>query len=168
MIIEMAEVVENNSPTVGEIYLDLEKKDPCSQDPIELEREMHTDYEKNIYECIERAKKVFPFNFYVVVITKKERLMKNVLRNYFSYRKSCPTPQWDQAVYCYNYNGDGIEFLWVIPSKDTCKLFLNNALSIASEEKELLKYILDFEDGTLLRKSKGLNGESSDSILLKK
>jgi hypothetical protein len=86
--------------------------------------------------------------------------MQNVLRNYFFPRNSCPTPEWDQAVYFYSRKDEKIDFMWVIPSKDTCKLFKENALLIAPEEKELLQFILEFEDGTLLEKSRLLNGEN--------
>lgn len=33
--------------TVGKLATDLSKKEPDTRDPIELEREMHKDYEKN-------------------------------------------------------------------------------------------------------------------------
>jgi len=55
--------------------------------------------------------------FYVCVITKKERLMDNVLRNYFLARSTCPTPQYDQTVYKYHRDSGAIQFLWVLPSK---------------------------------------------------
>ena len=92
-------------------------------------------------------------------LTKKEKLLNNVLRNYFFPTQACPTPTWDQAIYHYHSADDRLEFLWVIPSKDTCELFQENALYIVPEEKELLRFVLDFEDGTLLRLAKKLNKE---------
>ena len=154
--------------TVGAVALDLMQKKSPTRDPIELEREMHKDYAKNIYECIDRGIKETSGDFFVVVVTKKERLMKNVLRNYFAFRSTCPTPEWDQTVYHYHIDGDVVEFLWVIPSKDTCKLFMDNVLQIDNKERDLLKFVLDFEDGTLLREAKRLNGESVQSIILEK
>jgi len=152
--------------TVGKISQDLLLKTPDTRDPIELEREMHKDYEKNIFECIERCKKEFFGDFYVVVTTKKERLMENVLRNYFFGRKTCPTPEWDQTVYRYFPKDDYLEFLWVVPSKDTCELYKQNALQVDPKERELLQYVLDFSDGTLLERAKKLNGERKESPLL--
>lgn len=149
--------------TVGAISTQLKEKADYSYDAIELQREMQKDYEANIIECVENGKKDFDDDFFVVVTTKKERLMDNVLRNYFLARNSCPSPTWDQVVYRYHRKNDHIEFLWVIPSQDTCELFKDNILSIAPEERPLLQYILDFEDKTLLRLSRTLNGEDIES-----
>lgn len=152
--------------TVGKISLALSEKQPESRDPVEIEREVHKDYEKHIYDCIERHKTALEGNFYIEVITKKERLMTNVLRNYFFATQACPTPTWDQTIYKYHRSKDFIEFLWVVPSKDTCELFLQNALQIADNEKELLQFVLKFNDGSLLKLAKKLNGEMEDSPLL--
>jgi len=153
--------------TVGKISSKLLNQKFDTRDPIELERELHKDYEQNIYECLERGKKdITTGDFFIVLETKKERLLENVVRNYFFYRKTCPTPNTDQTVYHYHRSEDHIEFLWVIPSKDTCELFRNHVLEIAPNERVLLKYVLDYYDGTLLRLAKKLNGEKDDSVLL--
>jgi hypothetical protein len=127
---------------------------------------MHKDYERNIYECVEVHKKQIMHSFYVLVVTKREQLMQNVLRNYFFARTSCPSPDWDQTVYKYHYDDDAIEFLWVIPSRDTCELLKANAIHVAPEERDLLNFVLDFEDGTLLKYSKRMNGEVANSNIL--
>ena len=152
--------------TVGKLSSELLKQESPTNSPIELEREMHTEYDKNISECIDSGKKQYNHNFYVVVITKRERLMPNVFRNYFFPRETCPTPDWDQAVYRYMRSVDCVEFLWVIPSKDTCEHLKQNALYVSPEEKELLNFVLDFSDGTLLLMAKKLNKEREDSPLL--
>lgn len=145
--------------TVGKIALELMQKTPDSRDPIEIERELHKDYESNIYTCLSEGKKTHNGDFFVVVITKKEPLMQNVLRNYFTHRKSCPTPDYDQTVYRYCAKEEYAEFLWVIPSRDTCTLFKDSALEVATEERDLLRFILDFDDGTLYKLAKRLNNE---------
>ena len=137
-----------------------------TQSPIELEREMHTDYEANLMSCIESGKQMYGKNFYAVVITKRERLMPNVFRNYFFTRTSCPTPDWDQTVYRYDYSCEQIQFLWVIPSKDTCEHMKLNALQVAPEERGLLRFVMDFSDGTLFKLAKQLNQEMEHSPLL--
>lgn len=139
--------------------MDLQTKTPESRDPIELERVIHTDYEKNVLECISRALKACDSDFYVVVLTKKERLLQNVLRHYFFYRLSCPTSQYDQAVYRYRRVDNHLEFLWVVPSKDTCEMYRDNRAQVAPEEYGLLDFVLKFYDGTLDRLAKSLNGE---------
>lgn len=152
--------------TIGKLSLDLAQKTPDTRDPVELEREMHKDYEYNVLLCVERGKKDLFGDFYVVVETKKERLMDNVLRNFFFYRKTCPTPTYDQTVYRYDRKKDEVDFLWVLPSKDTCQLLTENALQVVPEERDLLMHVLSFSDGSLLKLSKKLNGENEDSPLL--
>ena len=152
--------------TLGKISLDLSQKAPESRDPIELEREMHKDYEKNVYLCIDSHLKEFIGDFYVEVVTKKERLMQNVLRNYFFATQACPTPTYDQTVYKYHRSDEHVEFLWVLPAKDICEMFTLNALQVDKSERELLNFVLQFNDGSLLRLAKKLNGEADDSPLL--
>jgi hypothetical protein len=147
--------------TVGKIATDLLTKQPETQDPIELERAMHRDYERNITECIERGRKDFfdAKQFYIVVDTKKERLLNNVIRNYFYIRRSCPTPNYDQTVYQYTVSDDRITFLWTLPARDICEMFKQNILEIHPDERELLHFVLDFYDGNLDKRCKLLNGE---------
>ena len=106
-----------NREPVGKIALKLREKEPDTRNPIEQMRENLTDYEKNVHECIARYKKEFLSDFYVVVLVKKERTMQNVIRHYFIARHSCPTPNYDQAVYKYNATSCVIDFIWVVPSK---------------------------------------------------
>lgn len=130
-------------------------------------KEQLSDFEANIYESINEGKKKFDNDFYVVVIAKKERLMQNIIRNYFFTRISCPSPDWDQTVYKYDRSLEALAFLWVVPSKAVCKMFKNYALEIDRSERELLNFVLSFEDGTLLKLSKKLNGEEEKSLFLK-
>jgi hypothetical protein len=152
--------------TVGKVAYDLSLKTPETLDPIEIERTLHTDYEKNVLECIDRGLKDFSGDFYVVVITKKEPIMANVLRHYYFNRSSCPTPDYDQAVYHYLRSSDSIEFIWVIPSKFACQLLMDNRKDVAPSEYGLLECVIKFADGTLHKTAKTLNGEEPDSNLL--
>lgn len=149
--------------TIGRISAELLEKEilnPSQHTVVEQMQEQLCDYDKNIYECVEAAKKTKTDDFYIVVLTKKERLMQNVIRNYFFSRNSCPTPDYDQAVYKYKKDIDAIDFLWVIPSKDTCELLRDNALQVHESERELLNFVLSFYDNSLLKLCKTLNGET--------
>lgn len=152
--------------TVGKIATDLAAQDTHAQSPIELERAMHKDYEENIQQCIERGKKEHPGDFYIVVITKKERLLQNVLRHYYLHRSTCPTPEYDQTVYKYFREHDAHQFLWVVPDKITCEMMRDNALQVPDPERDLLRFVLDFYDDTLMKLSKKLNGEFLETPLL--
>lgn len=147
--------------TVGKLSLDLLNKSPETLDPIELEREIHKEYIKELEECVKTSSKIIHGNFYVVVITKKERLMQNVLRHYFLARQSCPTPDYDQTVFLYRRDAELLEFLWVIPDRETCIHLKINAIQVHKSERHLLDFILKFADGSLFELSKKLNGEKS-------
>lgn len=152
--------------TVGKVSAELLTKEPDSRNPIEIERTLHQNYESNVLEAIERGKKDFEGDFFVVVITKKEPLMPNVIRHYFFCRLSCPSPDYDQTVYLYRRAIDSIDFIWVIPSRETCFTFKENSTQIDPSEYGLLEFVLKFADGTLYQIAKRLNGEQEDSAEL--
>jgi len=149
--------------TIGQITKEIMEQAHQPVSPIDVEREAHKDYEKHVYEAVDRGKKDFDGDFFVVVLTKKERLLELVLRNYFFVRKSCPTPEYDQTVYHFHRKEDVLEFLWVLPSRDTCQLFLENIDKIVPEERWLLGLIIKDRDGDLLALSKKLNNEVKES-----
>lgn len=150
---------EKNRKTTGQLYIDALEREDHPVEVEELRRYYHRDYEKNMYECLERGKKEFNGDFFIHVETKREKLTPNVIRNYFIAKQTCSTPWYDQTLYKYHQKDDRIEFLWVVPSKPTCIDYRNNALDAGDEEKHLLKYILDYYDGTLLSRCRELNGE---------
>lgn len=158
--------MEEKRDTVGAISLDLMQKAPDSRDPIALQREMTEDYLDELTDTVRKNIDKFEGDFYVVVITKNEKLMPNVFRNYFLARATCPTPDYDQAVFQYVAKDEDIFFLWAIPTKEACIYLKENALFVVDEEKELLSMVLDFASGELYKLAKRLNGESHDSPLL--
>jgi hypothetical protein len=146
--------------TVGKISWDLlANASVLDHSAEEQMREQLDLYESNMLLAIDRGKKLYPKNFFIVVETKKEPKMKNVIRNYFIPRQSCPTPQYDEAVYQYDYLSGNLVFLWVLPSKQTYNMMKNNALELPTEERQLLQFVLEDADGTLLNRCKKLNGE---------
>jgi hypothetical protein len=145
--------------TVGKVSSDLLQKEQTSQSPIELQRAMQEEYVDYLINCVQDHRKIFEGDFFVIVITKNEKLMPNVFRNYFFARTSCPTPEYDQTVFKYASAEEQIQYLWTIPSKDACIHLRDNALQVVPEERELLKFVLQFGDGTLYKLSKQLNGE---------
>jgi hypothetical protein len=145
--------------TVGSLSQELLIKAPDTRNPIELEREMQRDYLKNIWECIDRSKSNYPDQFFVVVLTKREHLMQNVLRNYFVARQTCPTPNYDQTVFRYTGKDDKLEYIWTIPDRETSFTYLTQALMVVPEERQLLNFILDFKSGALAKLAMHLNGE---------
>jgi hypothetical protein len=153
-------------PTVGESASQLLSKIPDSCDPIEIRQEMQKEYLDNLIQCVIDHRQKISGDFYVVILTKNEKLLPNVFRNYFFARSSCPTPDYDQAVFRFHADSEEIVFLWCIPSKDACIHLKENAVLVAPEERELLSCVLDFSDGTLYKFAKKLNREQADSNIL--
>lgn len=146
--------------TVGSMAWNAVKdSDYLDHSPEEQMREQLEDYEANVIECLEAGRKIYPGNFYIVIETKKEPKLKNVIRNYFIHRASCPTPTYDNVVYRYHKQDDFLELLWVLPSKDVYMMMLDRPLEIPQEQHELRQFVLDDADGTLLHICKTLNGE---------
>lgn len=155
-----------NRKTIGALSRDLLQQKFDTRDPIELQRAMQQQYIDNLIACAEKNRATFKGNFFIVVITKKEPLMPNVFRNYFFARHSCPTPDYDQAVYRYNDKAQEIEYLWCVPDRETCFIFLENKDKVIFEETDLLQTIIDFETGVLYKVAKKFNNEADDSILI--
>jgi len=163
--------------TVGKIARDLLIKTPDTLDPREIQRATEQEYLDNLIWSVKHAQKKVDCSdieghhecvnrnpldgsFYIAALIKKEKLLENVLRNYFIPTQACPTPHFDQTVYRYNHKKDDIEFLWVVPDRDTCETFKENKDIIVPEEQGLLMYVLDYYSGKLFTLAKKLNGES--------
>ena len=138
--------------------------------PYEAAKSFFKEYWQSVEECINTHRKIAIFkdnDFFVVVLSKKERLLKPLLRQYFVGTLSCPAPNYDQTVYKYHKGHDAIEFIWTIPDRETCKYFLKYPNLLSDEEKTLLPHILAFKDGELWKKMKELNNEHDDNPVLK-
>ncbi len=165
-----------NEQTVGAIASNLLTKHDHQLNPQEVQRAQEQEYLHNLEWSVLHAKKkvdcsgieghdqcsnrmALEGSFFVQVLLKKEKLLENVLRNYFVPTKSCPTPSYDQTLYRYDDGKETIEFVWVVPDRETCLTFKENITIIVPEERGLLKHILDFYDGALFKKMKKFNGE---------
>lgn len=155
---------EDSGPSVGSVALELQQSTE-QINSIDLQREIHKghtsddSFESQILEAYNRGRKEFIGTFFIVVVFKKERLLHNVVRQYFFPRKSCPTPQFDQIVYKYNSEDDALEFIWVIPDKATCHALTTYESVITPEHAPLVKFSKDFLGGKLDRLCANLNNE---------
>ena len=162
--------------TVGSIATELSQQASHSIDPREIQEATEKEYLRELRWCVEHAQKKEPCrencpkecadrekldgDFFIECILKKEKLLENVLRNYFIPRTTCPEPFYDRTVYKFNAASQQIEFIWVVPDKDTCETFKENKLHIVPAERELLQNVLNFYDGTLYRMMKKFNNEN--------
>lgn len=161
----MAITKDGKKISLGQAAIEARNKTPDTRDPIELEHEMHKDYDKHISECIDRCKNEFPGDFFIIVETKRERspILNNVIRNLFFGRLTCPTPTYDQTVYKFNRKSDSLEFIWVLPSKEACEYLRDNRAKVHPNEYQLLEFVLGLYDDTLIKLCKKLNGEKLET-----
>ena len=137
--------------TVGQLNYELSLKKHDVVDTKEQTDAMLKDYEDNIQKAVKSGISDLgnESNFFIVVLTKNESVLRNTIRNYFFYRRSCPTPTWDQTVYMYYKDSGFVDLLWTVPSPQACDYLYKNRLLIDKSEWELLDYVLKFKDGSL-------------------
>ncbi len=157
--------------TVGELAYELMNKTPYTVPVKEFGAEILTGndtYMKNLWTAVKHGKdKGFGDlnkKFYILVLTNKERLWSNVMRNRYKAQVACPIPAWAQSVYQYSELDDRLQLMWTIPDRESCDLLRENALALPDEEKTVLKYVLDFYDGTLDKLCYHLNGVEIDIV----
>lgn len=155
---------DSNRDTVGKIATEQLNKD-FGKIEVQYQRdEMLKEYLPNLMLCVENNKKLFPGDFFIVVDTKTEPLMPNVMRSSFFGRLTCPTPTYDESIYHYHRQTEQLEYIWTVPSKDTCEFLRENALLTHPSQRQLLGFVMGFYDGSLLARCKQLNNEKEDIL----
>lgn len=150
--------------TVGEVSLEL-KQESDTYEAEEISEAVHQgtnsarDWEENILEATQRGKSLYEGDFYVVILTKKERLLDNVMRRYFFPRESCPTPEYDQTVFKYHTKRDRLEYLWTVPDIHSCRELVTYREYLSEELQPLLQMVLDYKSGHLDQLAAKENGE---------
>jgi hypothetical protein len=152
--------------TVGAHAVELQQKQPETRDPVEIQKNTEQDYIKNLIKCVQDNKRKYAGDFFVVVISKNEKLLYNVIRCYFFDRVTCPTPDYDQTLFMYSSSEESIKHIWTVPDKETCLLYIQNKDKIPPAEYPLLENVLKFRSGELFRLCKKFNNEEADSPLL--
>lgn len=151
--------------TVGKIVHDILSKETGNEKvrAQELRREAQKDYVKLLYDAVEDGKKTLPGDFFLEVITLNYKALARTINTKIVVRKTAPTPTYDSTAYHYHKLSDHLEFLWVVPSKEASQYIHYHALEVAPEERVLRDFVLEYFDGTLLRRCKKLNNEEIDS-----
>lgn len=166
-VVTSPDQVKTQLQTLGSLDYDMVNAQELAS---EIRKDGGQDYLKVLWETVEQGKKSFPHDFYIAVLTKSEPLIPGCVgRNFFTALRDCPTPFFDQAVYKYFYSTGILDLLWILPSSADCKEIKNDVLYLGPEYKELISYVLDFYDGSLLRKAQELNKEDKlrTDIILK-
>lgn len=147
---------------VGKLSVDLATKvtkEDYNHTVEEQRNEQLSQYDKNLYECFDTNKKKYPGIFYLVVITRSDKVLTNILRHQFFTRHSCPTPQFDQCVYQCHKDWSTPKIMWVIPCEQYAQELRDNKLTVPQELWGLLRYVLDYYDGVLLKVAMKLSHE---------
>lgn len=155
----------SRNKNVGHYSYEMQQKEDPKINPIDLQREIHKgndsedSFENQVRIAVKRGESQHEKDFYVVVLFKKERLMRNVVRQYFFTRESCPTPEYDQVVYHYSPQEQKLEFLWVIPDKQSVQDLNMMGHEMPIEQQQLVQYARDFVSGELDKRCAILNKE---------
>lgn len=159
------ETAKESKKSIGQISTELMHKDPGNHTYADQGKDMLKDYVPKLIKAVEEGKKAIPNqSFYVVMLTKHERILHKVIRIYPRVRMSCPTPSYDQAVYYYDHFKQDLEFLWVVPDRKTCLHLMANALNLPVEERCLLDLVMQFEQGKLDALARKRNGELVNQV----
>jgi len=156
--------------TVGELVSQnaQNNKNNDSINVMDLQKSMQEDYMNELLAIVDKDHSLYPGDFYVVVLTKAERILTNTFRNYFFSRSSCPTPFYDQTVWRYNKRVGRVEYLWTVPGKDECVYILQNKSELPPSHQQLLKFVIMFFKGVLLDMAKKFNKETQEQGVLYK
>lgn len=147
-----------------------QKKWDCSAIPCKADCGKHDTPVANCYaeKCAQYCKQreAHLGDLFIEVQEVPIKLMPGQVKHQFYWKIACPRPTYDQTLFHYCYKTDDLTYLWTIPSKDVCLLYLENANKVVPEERQLLDFICKFADGTLHKVMKAYNGEAYDSPLL--
>jgi hypothetical protein len=146
-------LLDDVKPTVGEESLKRIMSGD-KQEVGETSSAMNKTYEEEMMECIHKYQKKRLENvnpFYLVVLAKKERLMKNVVRRYFLCRESEPTPEYDQAVYAVNPKDQQVDFQWQIPDIESYHDMVFHGHLYDLEQQELVGFCKAMNENRLAK-----------------
>ena len=152
--------MDEKKETIGALALKAAATNDGTDKVMEIAEAMAESYPEEIFKAVDRGIAEYPnMDFYIVVLTKRERLMKNVLRNFFLVRLSPPTPAYEQTVYKYDHKKDEVEMVWFVLDKESVYFYIKNRKLVGPEDYDLVKSSMDFVDGTTFAKALKLNGE---------
>ncbi len=149
--------MKEKKKTAGELIAENIQKVPDIASATDVGAELYKDFEKWMYEWIEKGRTAYTGDFFIIVNLKLEQSLEYVPHIIPELRQTCPDPFYDQSVWHYKKEVDELEFLWSIPDLGTTLLFKDDPLNCPPDQKDLRKCILDYLDGTLQHKTVQLN-----------
>jgi hypothetical protein len=164
---------KNKKQTIGAtLYQQAEKSTGAldSVKALDLANYVASRVFEDIKKAVEQGEKDFPGqDFFVVCVSKSHKVLSPFgvppIDCKTVHRRTCPTPNYDQSVYKFHHESGNLEFIWSLPDRDTCIMFLENSRIIAPDEQVLLSNIIKFSSGELLLLCNDLNGEKRGSMI---
>ena len=133
---------------------------------MELMEQLVSTYPDQIWICVDRAKELFKSNpnrdFFVSSALKQEPLTPKIWKNQFFPSLECPRPYLNFTVYKYHRKTDELELIWCLPDRETLNHYYNNRHLASPQDFVLLKYCIEYKDGSLWKRMKALNNETED------
>jgi len=137
-----------------------EKQEMVSVGELSAAMTSEKTYGKDLFATVDRGKKETDGDFFVEVIRTHEPGYRTGFRRRQFWTYSCSTPTPCSAIYHYTREDDTLRLLWDLPVTTACAFAFRNKQELSlSGVGEALRTILDYYDGTLLKRSKKINGE---------
>lgn len=127
-----------------------------------VEETYQKTYPRDLKAFVARVAKVREKDFWVVVAPKSDPMLdmlwvKNGKLTLIDVG-NCPTPMLGMHVYHYSQKSGDYKLLWALPDEFHFKVIKDNIIDLASDLKDLIGFMYQYEDGTLLQLSNKLNG----------
>ena len=130
----------NKRKTVGQESVDRLLQRDFTQTVRDTQVEVQRNYFDEIRKTIEQVPD-WTEPFYISVLTRKDKLLENVVRFVYIPRQTLPTPHWDQTVWRYNPVSEDIEYIWTIPDKISANEMLQFPHEVKREEYQLFEFV---------------------------
>jgi hypothetical protein len=161
----MIDKPKHSSTTIGEIKKKQAAADVGDATIADVSEGMSKPYMNSLFSAVAEGKLKLPNqDFYVVMLTKVERLLTKNVHFYPIVRLTCPSTNYDQSVYFYDHKNETLEFLWTIPDKETIFRFKMYPETITEEEKPLIPYVKNYLSLHYDRLARIRNGEKENQI----
>lgn len=142
--------------------------------PYEAAEAMMSKYYKGLEECVQKHLTMPIFkdhDFYISVVQKRELLLSALGKPTLSHKVvgllGCPRPEYGTNVYKYHKDTGVIEELWLLSTREVCKLLHRDKVYLNDAEKILLNYYYKYKSNELYLLMKKLNNEKENTPQLK-
>lgn len=147
---------ERQRPTVGALN-HAAKTDLNQSDTWETTQEREKEIMRNLLELVASNRQKVKGDFFVMLLSKKEKLLTQVIRDRLFALKACPTPNYGQTLWKYHHLDQRLEFIWTVPPKDVVMFLKRYPIEMSDMCGDLIRQVFNFIDGTLDRRTIELN-----------